>query len=179
MLYFLTIYFQSVLRYDALTAGLAYLVPYAVIFVTSSSGGRLATRFGVRNMLMTSLAIGALGLAMLGVSIAPHGTYLGMLPALVVYSAGMGLTFTVMFAAATTGVAGDDQAIASGIASTGQQLGNALGLAVLVAIANMGTGGLAGEPLRVATAEGLRVVAYVAAGVAIAMIAVAATLRKS
>jgi EmrB/QacA subfamily drug resistance transporter len=179
LLYFLSLYFQIVLRYSALTAGLAYLVPYSIIFVTSSSAGRLATKYGMRTMLTTSLALGACGMLMLGVGISSQGTFFSMLPGLVTYSAGMGLTFPVMFAAATSGVAGHQQGIASGIASTAQQLGSAIGLAVLVSVANAGADGLSGEPLRVANAVGVQNVTYISAVIALVMMLVARRLDRA
>jgi hypothetical protein len=78
-----------------------------------------------------------------------------------------------MFGAAATGVAAEEQGIASGIASTGQQVGGAVGLAVLVAIANSGTEGLSGEALRVATTDGLRTAVLIAAAGVALMVLVA------
>jgi EmrB/QacA subfamily drug resistance transporter len=136
LLYFLTGYFQNVHGYTALATGLAFLPPMAAGFVGSMTGGRLATRFGIRATLVTSLAIGAVGTVATALAMSPHGTYLGLLPGLLVLSVCQGVVFTTMFAAAATGVSAHEQGIASGIVSTGQQVGSAVGLAVLVAVAD-------------------------------------------
>lgn len=92
---------------------------------------------------------------------------------------GDGVVFTTMFIAAATGVADREQGVASAIASTATGVGAAVGLALLVLVANAGTADLAGEPLRTATADGLRAaVLVVAAGIA-AMAAVAMTLPRA
>ena len=84
-----------------------------------------------------------------------------------------------MFIAAATGVADREQGVASAIASTATGVGAAVGLALLVLVANAGTADLTGEPLRTATADGLRAaVLVVAAGIA-AMAAVAMTLPRA
>jgi hypothetical protein len=70
---------------------------------------------------------------------------------------------SLTFIAAATGVSDRDQGIASGIASTGSGVGAAIGLAILVLVANSGTGGLTGEALRIATADGLRAAVLVVA----------------
>jgi MFS family permease len=136
LLYFLTGYFQNVHHYSALVTGLAFLPPMAAGFVGSMTGGRLATRFGVRATLVTSLAVGAVGTVATAAAMSPHGTYLGVLPGLLVLSVCQGVIFTTMFAAAATGVSAHEQGITSGVVSTGQQVGSAVGLAVLVAVAD-------------------------------------------
>lgn len=173
--YFFTVYLQSVHGYSALAAGLAFLAPCAAILVGSLSGGRLATRFGVRATLVGSLVLGVAGAVAMALAMAPDGSYLALLPGLVVLSLGQGVVFTVMFAAAATGVPADQQGVASGVASTGQQVGTAVGLAVLVAIANIGTHGLAGEPLRVAASDGMRTAVLLAAAGIVVMVLVALT----
>lgn len=84
-----------------------------------------------------------------------------------------------MFGAATAGAAARDQGIASGIASTSQQVGGAVGLALLVAVANAGLDGISGQALRTATNDGLRTAVFIAAaGIAITALA-ALGLRKT
>ncbi len=109
----------------------------------------------------------------------PNGSCAGLIPGLVLLSIGDGVVFTAMFIATGTGVADREQGIASGLASTSTSIGAAVGLAVLVLIATSGTGGLTGEALRTATADGLSTaVLVVAAGVpAIALVAL--NLRPS
>jgi MFS family permease len=163
-LYFLSIYFQDVLGYDALETGAGFLIPTAVVVAGSSTAGQLVTRFGLRGTLVAALAIGAVGAVALGIAISPGGSYLDLIPGLVALSIGDGVVFTTMFIAATTGIADREQGIASGIASTGSGVGAAVGLAILVLIATAGLDGLSGAPLRTATADGISTAMFVIAG---------------
>lgn len=99
--------------------------------------------------------------------VSPDGSYTALIPGLVLLSIGDGVVFTTMFIAAATGVSDRAQGVASAIASTASGVGAAVGLALLVLVANSGTGGLAGEALRTAKADGLSAaVLVVAAGIA-------------
>ena len=167
VLYFLTLYFQDVLGYDALEAGLAFLLPTAVVVAGSMFAGRFVTRWGLRPTLITALSIGALGAVVLGMAMSPDASYAALMPGLALISVGDGIVFTTMFIAAGTGVDDSEQGVASGIVSTSTSLGAAVGLALLVLVAASGTDGLAGEPLRVASADGLsNAVLVIAAGIA-------------
>lgn len=164
LLYFLSIYFQDVLGYDALETGVGFLLPTAVVVVGSSLAGRLVTRLGLRRTLVVALAIGAAGALTLGLAMVPGASYGSLVPGLVAVSIGDGVVFTSMFIAAATGVTEHEQGIASGVVSTASGVGAVVGLAVLVLMANSGTGGLAGEAHRAATAAGLRAAVLVIAG---------------
>ncbi|MEU9305778.1 MFS transporter [Streptomyces sp. NPDC048269] len=164
VLYFLSLYFQEVLGYDALQTGAGFLIPTAVVVAGSTTAGQFVTRFGLRRTLAAALAVGALGAVALGFAISPNGTYLELVPGLVALSIGDGVVFTAMFIAAATGIPARQQGIASGIASTGSGVGAAVGLAVLVLVATAGLDGLSGEQLRTATAEGISTTLFVVAG---------------
>jgi MFS family permease len=176
VLYFLSIYFQDVRGYDALQTGVAFLLPTACVVAGSALAGHLATRRGLRATLVSALALGALGAAALGLTMAPDGSYAGLMPGLVLLSLADGVVFTAMFIAAGTGVSDRDQGVASAMASTGGGIGAAVGLAVLVLVANAGTGGLTAEPLRIATADGLSTAVLVVAAGIVVTAGVAATL---
>ena len=133
--YFLTRYWQLELGYTAWTTGLAFVLPSGCVLIGTVLGGKLSTVFGVRATLLGALAVGAAGTAGLALTSGPTSTYLNIAPALVVLSVAQGIVFTTMFVAATTGVATADQGIGSGIATTGQQIGGAVGLATLIALA--------------------------------------------
>lgn len=178
LLYFLTVYFQGVHGYDALTTGLAFLVPMVAIAVGSQTAGRLATRYGIRPVLAVSLFVGGAGAVVLGTTMAVDASYMALVPGLVVMGIGQGAGYTLMFGAAALGVAAEDQGIASGVASTSQQIGGAVGLALLVAVANSGLDGLGGEALRSATVDGLRTAVFIAAAGVGATALVALGLRK-
>ena len=178
VLYFLSIYFQDVRGYDALETGIGFVLPTVVVVAGSALAGQLVTRFGLRRTLVSALAVGALGAAAIGLTMSPDGSYAALVPGLVALSVGDGVVFTTMFIAAATGVSDREQGVASGIASTGSGIGAALGLAVLVLVANAGTHGLDDDQLRIATADGISgAVLVVAGGIAITML-VALTLRS-
>ncbi|MFH8569288.1 MFS transporter [Streptomyces sp. NPDC017993] len=164
VLYFLSLYFQEILGYDALQTGAGFVIPTAVVVAGSTTAGQLVTRFGLRITLVAALAIGALGAVGLGLAITPDGTYTELIPGLVALSVGDGVVFTAMFIAAASGISDREQGIASGIASTGSGVGAAVGLALLVLVATAGLDGLSGEQLRIATADGISAALYVIAG---------------
>lgn len=160
VLYFLSIFFQNVLRYDALETGLAFLLPTAVVVGSSTLAGRAVTLIGLRAIMISALALGAVGALAIGFSLRPDMSFTDLVPGLIAVSIGDGAMFTAMFIAAATDVPDHQQGVASGMVSTGSGLGAAIGLALLVLIANAATAGLSGEPLRTATADGISHAAY-------------------
>ncbi|MFI9778663.1 MFS transporter [Streptomyces sp. NPDC051956] len=163
LLYFLTVYFQGVHGYSALETGLAFLVPMVAIAIGAQTAGRLATKFGIRAIMIASLLIGFVGTVIVGVTLGTDASYLALVPGMLVMGLGQGAGYTLMFGASAVGVDPMEQGIASGIASTTQQIGGAVGLAILVAIANSKLDGLGGETLRTATNDGLRTAVFIAA----------------
>jgi MFS family permease len=171
VLYFLSIYFQVSLGFDALQTGAGFLIPTAVVVAGSTMAGQIVTRFGLRHTLVAALVFGAAGAVALGIAISPDGSYLRLIPGLVALSVGDGIVFTAMFIAAATGVSDREQGIASGVASTASGIGAAIGLAILVLIATAGTDGLSGERLRNATADGISTTLFcVAGGIAVTLV---------
>ena len=171
VLYFLSLYFPDVHGYDALETGIGFLLPTAIVVAGSALAGRMTTRFGLRLTLVAALSVGALGALALGLTMSHDSTYVALIPGLIALSIGDGIVFTTMFIAAGTGVSDRDQGISSGIASTGGGIGAAVGLAVLVLVANAGTEGLDGEALQIARAEGLSTaVLVIAAGIALTVL---------
>ena len=163
VLYFLSLYFQDVHHYDALETGVAFLLPTAVVVAGSAAGGRMVTRFGARAR-WSLRSPWAPSVRWPSVSRCHQtSSYVGLIPGLIALSIGDGVVFTTMFIAAGTGVPDREQGIASAIVSTASGIGAAIGLALLVLVANSGTEGLVGEDLRVATAEGLRTAMFVVA----------------
>ncbi|MFF8904763.1 MFS transporter [Streptomyces olivaceoviridis] len=152
--YFLTVLLQSVHGFSALQTGLAFLVPSVAIATGTQLGERLTTRLGTRPTLLAGFLVGAVGTALLAWGFDADATYLTAVPGLIVSGVGQGIVWTAMWIAASTGVAADEQGIANGMASTTLNIGNAIGLAVLTAIADAGTGGKTGQALKAATADG-------------------------
>jgi EmrB/QacA subfamily drug resistance transporter len=131
MFFFATIYLQEVRGYSPLTSGLAFL-PFSFGIVIGSVGAQsLIPRFGVKSSMLGGLALAGIGLALM-TRITVDGSYVSqLLPAVVILSVGMGLAFVPLTLLATTNVAGADAGLASGLFNTSQQIGGALGLAVL------------------------------------------------
>jgi MFS family permease len=180
LLYFLSIFFQQVMRYDALQAGLAFLLPTAVVVASSGLAGRVVTRFGVRSTMISALMIGGLGALALGFTLTSEASFLRLVPGLIAISIGDGAMFTAVFITAATDVADREQGVASGIVSTGQGVGAAVGLAVLVLVANAAAQDLVGEELRMATAQGIAHSAYaIAGGIMLTLLIVVAFRGKS
>ena len=164
--YFLTQFWQSIEGYSALATGLAFIVPSGSVLIGTVLGGRAATAIGIRNGLLAGLALGTAGTVALALVLEQGVSYAVLAGPLVVLSVGQGMVFTLMFAAATTGVAAAEQGIASGIATTGQQIGGAVGLAALIAIAAATGGGDVAD--KAAYTDGILVATWaIAAGVAL------------
>ncbi|MBB6488671.1 MFS transporter [Rhizobium lusitanum] len=177
--YFLTVLFQRVMGYDALQTGLAFLVPSLSIALGTQIGERLATKRGTQYTLMIGLIIGAAGTAILGRCIYPGGGYLVLVPGLIVAGIGQGMTWTGMWIAAAAGVDAKEQGVASGMASTSLQVGGAVGLAVLVAIAGSSFDASAEGMSHLGIVEGTRNAIYGAAiGICVALV-VALSARRS
>ncbi|UUV31530.1 MFS transporter [Amycolatopsis roodepoortensis] len=152
--YFLTTLFQGVHRFSALETGLAFLVPSLAIATGTQLGGKIATRLGVRPTLWIGFGIGIVGTAALAIGFDANSSYLVAVPGLIISGVGQGLVWTAMFIAASSGVAPEEQGVANGMATTTLNLGYAIGLAILIAVANAGTAGLSGEEARIASADG-------------------------
>ncbi|MEU6667463.1 MFS transporter [Streptomyces sp. NPDC046727] len=169
--YFLTVLLQSVHGFSALQTGLAFLVPSVAIATGTQLGERLTTKLGTRPTLLAGFLVGAVGTALLAWGFDADATYVMLLPGLIVSGVGQGIVWTAMWIAASTGVAADEQGIANGMASTTLNIGNAIGLAVLTAIADAGTGGKTGDALKAATADGeFLVVLLTAVGMVIGLL---------
>ncbi len=179
ILYFLTLYLQDVHGYDPLQTGIGFLLPTAFVLGGSALAGRLVTRCGLKPTLIAALTLGAAGALALALAMSPSAGYAALIPGLILLSVGDGVVFTTMFIAAGTGVADREQGVASGITSTSTSVGAAVGLALLVLVANSGTVGLTGESLRIATADGLSTAVLVVAGAIAATALLALNLRPA
>lgn len=162
--YFLTVLFQNVQKFTALETGFAFLVPSLAIAAGTQLGERLATRFSIRSTLIAGMLIGAVGTALMIPGVAVNASYATIVPGLIVSGIGQGIVWTGMWIAAASGVHHDEQGVASGMASTTLNVGNAIGLAVLIAIANRHLDGLSGNALRVAITDGMQVAIWLVAG---------------
>ena len=145
MFFFNSLYIQRVLGYGPLKAGLAFLPFTAGIMVSAGLASTFAPRVGVRLVGTIGMVLSAAGLVLL-TQTAVHGGYLtDVLPALVIVSLGMGAVFMPLTLIATTGLEDEDQGLASGLFNTSQQIGGALGLAILSTVAASRTSHLGGN----------------------------------
>lgn len=135
MFFFVSIYLQSVMGYTPLETGFAFLPVTLAIFLGSGAAQFLISRLGVRPVVMVGLTLACIGLA-LTTRITTEGSYTGeLLPGLLTMAFGMGLTFVPFTLVATTNVSSADAGLASGLFNTSQQVGGALGLAILSTLA--------------------------------------------
>jgi EmrB/QacA subfamily drug resistance transporter len=175
------LYMQRVLGYDPLQTGLAFL-PVAVAIGGLSVGlsARLNARFGARSVMLVGLVLGAVGLALL-VRVPVDGHYLpDLLASMVLLGVGMGLFFPSVVTLAMSNATAEDSGLASGLVNTSQQVGGALGLAVLAALASARTDRLLadGEALDTALIGGYRLAFGISAGLVLtAAIVTALVLR--
>jgi MFS family permease len=179
LLYFVSIYLQNVLGYDALQTGLGFLAPTAVVVAASGLAGMVSTRIGLRTTILAALVVGAAGAALLATNLTAGAGYPGLLPGLLLVGIGDGTMFTAIFITAATGVAARQQGVASAIVSTGSGIGAAVGLALLVLLADPGPRDLGGEALRIATADGIRAAVYaIAIAIVVTMLIVLAAYPR-
>ncbi len=157
--YFNTLYLQRVLGYSALEAGLAFLPFTAGIIIGAGLSQKLVPALGAREVPLIGMTMAVAGL-LLFVRLQPGGDYVtDFLPGVMLASIGMGLTFVPITLIATSGIPADDAGLASGLFNTSQQVGGALGLAVLATLAVSATSdtlaGTATEPSPAAQAQAL------------------------
>ena len=134
MFFFCTLYLQQVLGYSALETGLLYL-PFSVMLISGSGiASRLVDRFTPKPVLVTGLLGSTAGFLLL-TRVSGESDYAShVLPAILVLGAGLGLSFVPITIAATNGVPATEAGLASGLLNVTQQVGGALGLAVLSSV---------------------------------------------
>ena len=176
MFFFISLYMQQVLGYSPIHAGLSYLPLALTIMVAAGLGGQLVTRFGFKPILALGMLLVAAGLAWFsGVSVG--GSFLAdILGPSLLAAMGLGFGFVTSTIAAVSGGKENEQGLASGLINTSQQIGGALGLAVLSTIATTRTHDVlaTGVPLPHALNEGFQ--SAFLAGSVIAALGFAATL---
>jgi predicted MFS family arabinose efflux permease len=176
----LTLYMQQVLGFSAMETGLAFLAIAGTSMVWSTVGGRLVTHVGVRPVLVTGLA--ALSGALLYLTrISADGSYVeDLLPAFLVIALGLGFTFVPTSIAALTGIEPREAGLASGLITTTQQVGGALGIAVASTLAaSRADDALAGGSTpAVAQVEGFQAAFGVSAAIAALALVVALALIR-
>ena len=137
--FFISLYMQQVLGYSAIKTGLSYLPLALTIIATAGIGSQLVTRFGFKPVLaagMLSIAAGLFWFSQVSVG---GGFLTDVLGPSLLMATGLGFAFVTTTIAAVSGVEERESGLASGLINTSQQIGGALGLAVLATIANSRT----------------------------------------
>jgi len=178
MFYFASIYVQEILGWSPLKAGAAFVPVTLGIVVGAGIAQQAIRRLGPRLTPMIGIGMAAFGLVLLS-GIPTHGTYLAdLLPGLVVMSVGMGLAFVPITLIATTGLAEGDAGLASGLFNTSQQVGGALGLAVLSSLAATRTSHSLAVSHAAALVDGFQLAFLVGAGLMVGAVVVLAVMLR-
>lgn len=168
LFYFLSLFMGGTLGYGPVAVGLAFLPMTAAIAVASTAAGKLLARTGARSLLVASALLVTAALASLS-RIAPDSTYLStLLPAFVLAGCGLGLAFVALTTAAVGSATPGDSGVAAALFNAGQQVGGAIGLAVLTAVSTARTASLTPEdagPSRSAITQGWSLGFLVSAGI--------------
>ena len=145
MFFFITLYMQQVLDYSPIKAGLSYLPLSIAIILSAGIASQLVTRIGFKPVMATGLVLVAAGLIWFSRVSVGGGFVTDILGPSLLAAVGLGFAFVTTTIAAVAGIEDREQGLASGLINTSQQIGGALGLAVLATIANSRTDDLVAE----------------------------------
>jgi EmrB/QacA subfamily drug resistance transporter len=181
--FLLTLYLQDVLHYSAVETGVAFSAFALTVVVASNLAQFVVGRIGVRLTLTAGLLASAVSVALLS-RLPVEGQYLrDLFPAFVLGGAGMGLSFVPVTIASLSGVGRSDAGVASGLVNTSRQIGGAVGLAAVSAIAAASTSAFAdAQGVSASSAgaldHGFRTGLYVLAGLLVVGAAIAGGLVR-
>ena len=176
MFFLLSLYMQQVLGFSAMKTGVGYLAVALTAIAASGVAQALVTKAGVKPILTMGMVLLGGGLVLFS-QVSVDGSYVGdLLPGFILIGVGLGFAFVPVSIAALAGVTGAEAGLASGLINTSQQIGGALGLAILTTVSTTRTGNLLEKGVDQATAltDGFRLAFWV--GVGFAVVAAAATL---
>ncbi len=159
MFFFISLYLQRVLHYSALEAGLSYLPLAFSIIISAGVASQLVTRVGPKPIMAIGLALVSAGLLLFS-GVTADGTFAGnVLAPSIIAAVGLGFSFVPLTITAVAGVTEREAGLASGLINTAQQVGGALGLAILSTIAFSKTAdvlsGVRAKPSPAQMADGL------------------------
>jgi len=168
--FLLSLYMQNVLGFSAMQTGVGYLAIALTVIASAALSQSLVTRVGVKPILTIGMVL--LGSAMVYFTqVSPDGSYVSdLLPGFIVMGIGMGFSFVPISIAALAGVEAQDAGLASGLINTSQQIGGALGLAILATVATTRTENLTpagADPSAAALTSGFSLAFWFAAGFAV------------
>ena len=139
MFLMLTLYMQQVLGYSAMKTGIAYLAVAGTAILWSAVAAQLVTKIGVKPVLIAGMSFLTIGLVYF-TQVSVGGSYLGdLLPGFLLIGIALGFSFVPISIAALAGVEAAESGLASGLFNTSQQIGGALGIAALSAVATTRT----------------------------------------
>src|SRR3954470_13590740 len=140
MFFFMILWMQVVNHWSPVKAGLAFLPMPVLIGISAGTSAQLLGKIGPRPLLTAGPLIAGLGMLTLGLRLEPDSSYLGVVfPSLALVALGMGAAFVSLTSSAVAGVPHEDAGIASALLNAGQQVGGALGLAILTAVSTTRT----------------------------------------
>src|SRR3954464_14921205 len=179
---FLTYYFQGVLGYSALKAGVAFL-PFPLGIITSATiASRTLPKFGPRTLATAGFSLAAVGMLWLTQLPAESAYLTHVVPSMLMISLGMGHVFVPLSSTALLGVPNHDAGAASALVNTMQQVGGSLGVAFLNTIATSATASYAaahGGLSRAAVVHGFTSGFAVGVGILVVAVIVVTTLIRS
>jgi EmrB/QacA subfamily drug resistance transporter len=139
MFFFISLYLQNVMGYSPIKTGLAYLPLSVGIILSAGLAAQFVTRFGFKPPLIAGLLLIAGGLVWFS-RVPVNGSYVkDVLGPSILAALGLGFSFVPVTIAAVTGTKPHEAGLASGLINTSQQVGGALGLAILATVANSRT----------------------------------------
>lgn len=178
--FFSSLYLQQVLGHSALRTGVEFLPIAVAIVAAAHAGGHLISRFGVKAVIATGLAVGAGGALLLS-RVSADGSYLAdVLPGFLLLGVGGGMAAAGVMVTAMSGAGAEDSGLVSGLTNTAHELSIALTLPVLSTVAASTTGLAAMEGAGDATslADGIASAFQAAAVIALVGVVVAAALLR-
>lgn len=137
--YFLTLYTQNVLHYSAIQSGLSFLPLTISAFLGAKFINKMVAAVGIAGTIASGMGLGAIGFLLL-TQLSETGSVWGIIPGTVIIGIGQAFVFTTMYIAASSGIDMNEQGVASAIVTTGQQIGGAIGLALIMAIISASLG---------------------------------------
>jgi EmrB/QacA subfamily drug resistance transporter len=176
-----SLFLQRVLGYEALQIGLAWLpVSLGIGLMSLGLAEPLITRFGPRTVLLPGLALIGTGLVLFARAPLAASYLTDLLPAMLAIGLGAGIGFPSLMSLAMSSATQETSGLASGLVNTTQQVGGALGLSVLAAVATSQTDGLlaAGIVAAPALSGGYQLAFAIGAGLMVAAATVAATVLR-
>jgi len=145
MFFLLTLYLQQVLGWSPLKSGMAYITFGVFIIAGFGSASQLLPRIGVRPVIVTGLVLVTMGFIWLARLPLDGHYWTDIAPSMMLIAFGSGWAFVSVTVAAVSQATDQEAGLASGLLTTAQQIGGALGLAVLVTVAAQRTTSLVGE----------------------------------